>query len=322
MPPAPRVLVVRFSSLGDVVLATPLLRAIRRRHPEAHVTMVVQARYAELLAGNPAVNHVLPVQPGEPMLGVARRLAHTALDARLDLQHSPRSWRLRQALGGRWGIARRRRLARWLLIRLGWDVYGPYVPMAERYFTAARALDLRPDSGPPEVFPTPEHEALATALAPSGCVALAPGARWWTKRWPPAHWKALADRLRSRGLAVVAVGSAAERDLLRGDGIIEAYGLPLLTTAAVLRRARVVVANDTGLMHLATAVRRPVIALLGPTVRAFGFVPYGVPAQVLERPLPCRPCSPYGSDHCPLGHHRCMIEIEPDAVAKAVERAA
>ena len=70
------------------------------------------------------------------------------------------------------------------------------------------------------------------------------------------------------------------------------------------------------------AVRRPVIALLGPTVPAFGYLPYGVPAEVLERPVACRPCSPSGSDHCPLGHHRCMIEIEPEAVAAAVERAA
>jgi len=126
----------------------------------------------------------------------------------------------------------------------------------------------------------------------------------------------------ARGLCVVAVGGAEERDLLAGPSIVEACGLPLRTTAAILARARVVVANDSGMLHLATAVRRPVIALLGPTVPAFGYLPYGVPAEVLERPVACRPCSPSGSDHCPLGHHRCMIEIEPEAVAAAVERAA
>jgi heptosyltransferase-2 len=132
----------------------------------------------------------------------------------------------------------------------------------------------------------------------------------------------LADRLVARGLCVVAVGGAKERELLSGPSMVEAYGLPLRTTAAILARARVVVANDSGMMHLAAAVRRPVIALLGPTVRAFGYLPYGVPAEVVERPVLCRPCSPSGSDHCPLGHHRCMIEIEPEAVAEAVERAA
>lgn len=321
MPPGPRVLVVRFSSLGDVVLTTPLLRAIRSRHPAADITVLVQARYADLLAGHPAVTTIVPAAPRERVADLAHRLQPADYDARLDLQDSLRSRRLRRALGGSWGVADRRRAARWLLIWLGVDAYGALVPVAERFFTAARGLDIRPDGEPPDVFPTPEDEARAAQLAPGDYVALAPGARWGTKGWPPAHWQALARRLAARGLAVVAVGSAAERDWLRGAGILEAYGLPLRTTAAILRRARCVVANDSGMLHLATAVRRPVIALVGPTVRAFGYFPYGVPAQVLERPLACRPCSPSGSDHCPLGHHRCMIEIEPDAVAAAVERA-
>jgi len=322
MPPGPRVLVVRFSSLGDVVLTTPLLRAIRSRHPAAFVTVVVQARYADVLAGNPAVNAIVPVEPREPVAGMAHRLAPAAYDARLDLQDSFRSRGLRRALGGAWGVADRRRAARLLLIWLGLDTYGAYVSAAERYFSAAGGLDLRPDKAPPEVFPTVDDEARAAELAPRECVALAPGARWGSKRWPARHWKALADRLLARGLGVVAVGGAEERELLSGPGIAEAYGLSLSTTAAVLRRARVVVANDSGMLHLATAVRRPVIALVGPTAPAFGYLPYGVPAQVLERPLACRPCSPSGSDHCPLGHHRCMIEIEPEAVAAAVEGAA
>jgi heptosyltransferase-2 len=305
-----------------VVLTTPLLRAIRSRHPAADVTFVVGRRYADLLAGNPAVNTIVPVEPREPAAGIARRLAPADYDARLDLQDSFRSRGIRRALGGPWGIADRRRAARLLLIWLGLDTYGAYVPVAERYFSAADALDVRPDGGRLEVFPTGADEARAAVLAPGDCVALAPGARWGSKRWPAMHWRALADRLLANGLGVVAVGGAEERELLSGPSIVEAYGLPLRTTAAILRRARVVVANDSGMLHLATAVGRPVVALLGPTVRAFGYLPYGVPAQVMERPVACRPCSPSGSDHCPLGHHRCMIEIEPEAVAAAVERAA
>lgn len=322
MPPGPRVLVVRLSSLGDVVLATPLLRAIRSRHPSAHVTFVVQARYADILAGNPAVNAILPVAPREPASAIARRLESSDFEARLDLQDSFRSRRLRRTVGGGWSVADRRRAARLLLIWFGVDVYGAYAPVPERYFTAARDLDVRPDGAPPEVFPTAGDEAQAARLVAPDCVVLAPGSRWASKRWPAGHWKALAQRLLAHGLSVVAVGAGEEREWLSGPGIVEAYGLPLLLTAAVLRRARVVVANDSGLLHLATAVRRPVIALVGPTVRAFGYFPYGGPAQVLERPLACRPCSPAGSDHCPLGHHRCMIEIEPETVAAAVEHAA
>jgi heptosyltransferase-2 len=320
--PGPRVLIVRFSSLGDVVLTTPLLRAIHARHPEADVTCVVRSRYADLLAGNPAVTRVVAMAPNEPVAALARRLGGQAYDAQVDLQDSVRSRRLRRHLVGPWGVVNRRRAARAALIWLGIDLYRAHVPAAEQLFEAAAALDVRPDGRPAEVFPTAEDEERAAALAPEGAVALVPGARWRNKRWPAAHWRALADRLAARGLPLVAVGSEDERSLLSGPGVIEAYGLALRTTGAVLRRAKVVVAGDTGFMHLATAVARPVIALIGPTVAAFGYFPYGVAAQILERPLPCRPCTASGSHHCPLGHHRCMIDITPQAVAQAVERAA
>lgn len=322
MPPGPRVLIVRFSSLGDVVLTTPLLRAIRARHPRADTTFVVRSRYADLLAGNPAVTRVVALAPGEPLRALVRRLGEPAYDARIDLQDSWRSRRLRRLLGGTWGVVNRPRLARLALIWLGANLYRDRVPAAEQFFEAASALDVRPDGGPAAVFPTADDEARAAALVPEGAVALVPGARWASKRWPAEYWRALADRLAARGHQLVAVGSEAERLLLGGPGVIDAYGLPLRATAAVLRRARVVVANDTGLMHLATAVGRPVVVLLGPTVGAFGYLPYGVPTWVLERTIGCRPCSASGSDHCPLGHHRCMIEITPEAVAQAVERAA
>ncbi len=322
MPSGPHILVVRFSSLGDVVLTTPLLRALHARHPGAAVTFVVSARFAELLAGHPAVTRLVPVAPGEPVRALARRLASEGFDLGLDLQDSPRSRRLRRRLGGRWGAVNRRRAARLLLIWFGLDRYGTHVPMAERYFDAARSLDVAPDGRGAEVFPRPADEEQAAGIAPPGFVALAPGAGHASKRWPPGHWRALAERLLAAGRALVAVGGAAERPLLDMPGVVPAYGLPLLVTAALLRRARVVVASDSGLAHLATAVGRPVVALAGPTVRAFGFFPYAARGEVLARPLACRPCSPFGSDHCPLGHHRCMIEIAPAAVCAAVERAA
>jgi ADP-heptose:LPS heptosyltransferase len=322
MPPAPRILVIRFGSLGDVVLTTPLLRAIRRRHPGATITYVVGAPLADLLTSHPAVTRVVVVPRGESARALARRLAAEAFDVGLDLQDSPWSRRLRRRLGGHWGSVDRRRGARLLLIWLGRDRYGAHVPMAERYFGAAPTLDVAPDGRAAEVFPRPADEEAAARLAPPGFVALAPGARHGSKRWPPGHWRSLAEQLLAAGHRLVAVGAAAERPLLDVPGVVPAYGLPLLVTAALLRRADVVVANDSGLLHLATAVGRPVVALVGPTVHAFGFFPYAARAEVLQRPLACRPCSPFGSDHCPLGHHRCMIEIAPAAVYAAVERAA
>ena len=89
---------------------------------------------------------------------------------------------------------------------------------------------------------------------------------------------------------------------------------------ALLKRARSLVSGDTGVMHMATGVGTPVVALFGPTVEAFGFFPYASRATVLELPLPCRPCSAMGGPRCPLGHHRCMIDIQADVVHEALGR--
>ncbi|HMU62585.1 MAG TPA: glycosyltransferase family 9 protein, partial [Gemmatimonadales bacterium] len=103
------------------------------------------------------------------------------------------------------------------------------------------------------------------------------------------------------------------------DGAVVAAGqFGLQGTGALLSRASALVSGDTGVMHMATGVGTPVVALFGPTVEAFGFFPYRARATVLQRDLPCRPCSRMGGPVCPLGHHACLRDIGPDAVASAL----
>lgn len=317
-----RILIVRFSSLGDVILTTPLVRALRRGLPGATITFVTKRGYAPVLAGNPYVDRIATLAPGEPVRALAGRLLGSGFDHMLDLHQSLRSRWLRRYLPGRWSGYDQRRAARWRLLWFGGHDAPSGVPVAERYFAAARALSVAPDGEPAQVFPSEADRATARAIAPASFVALLPGARHRTKRWPPAHWRVLADALAARGIRLVALGNDAERRMLEGPGVTAAYGQPLGITAALLERARVAVCNDSGLMHLASAVGTPVVTLFGPTVRAFGFAPYRAPAIVLERPLGCRPCSSSGSAFCPLGHHRCLAGLEPGVVAARVLEAA
>jgi heptosyltransferase-2 len=317
MPARPAILVVRFSSLGDVILTTPLLRTIRRAHPDADVTFVTKRAYAEVLTESPYVTRLVTLEPGESVRTLAARL-RAPFAWRLDLHGSLRSYALRMLLGGRWSsYPKRRRMRRRLVTHRA--PAGTALPhVAERYFHAARGLGVTPDGGPPEVHVSAAAAARAAELAPAGAVVLAPGSRQATKRWPPERWHALAERLLAKGYRVIGLGSVGEERLLDTPGIVPAFGLPLGVAAGVLAAARVAVANDSGLMHLATAVGTPVVALFGPTVRALGSGPYRAPSTVVERPLGCRPCSPYGGPVCPLGHHRCMIEIAADEVETAV----
>ena len=332
--PAPRVLLVRFGAMGDLILTTPLVRALRRAHPSARLTMVTRDRYAPLLEGNPHLHRLMALGPGSPLASIARELRGETFTHRIDLHRSLRSRRLRWLVGGRWTSYPKHRLARTALIRMHRDIYRDRRPVAERYFDAARSLDVHPDGDPAEVFLdiATLHRA-DQALAAGGrrddshtLLALAPGAAHATKRWPIAHWADLATRLEAQGTADLVVLGGPE-DVAAGAAIAAAApsrtvnlagALTLRETAAVLKRARAAVAGDTGLLHLATAVGTPVVGLYGPTVEAFGFFPYRGRATVLQRDLPCRPCSSHGGPACPLGHHRCLADLDPTAVLHAL----
>lgn len=332
MPPA--ILLVRFSAIGDILLMTPLIRALRQRHPDARITVVTRARYAPLLAHNPRVNEVVGWEPPEPVRALAARLRHGGFTHRLDLHGSLRSRALRWHLGGRWRGYPKHRAARALLIRTKRDLYRDHRPVAERYFDAARDLGVSPDAGGPECFlPRAAVDAAAAFLDATGVgrsrqlIALAPGAAHFTKRWPEHHWTALARRLVELGNDVVVTGGPQDREL--GARVASAAGahgasaageFDLPGSGALLKRARALVAGDTGLMHLATAVGTPVTALFGPTVERFGFFPYHAKAAVVQRELSCRPCSAHGGPACPLGHHRCLQDILPDEVMDALRR--
>jgi len=251
------------------------------------------------------------LEPDEPLRHLARRLRALAPTHGLDLHGSIRSAGLRVLVPCRWSGYRKRKLARTLLISTKLDAYRRPTPVAERYFEAARRLDARPDGGPPEFClgagaTTRVAQWLAErGLAGATLAALGPGAAHATKRWPIAHWAALGERLGAAGYRTVVVGGPEDRGLAQ---------------QLVAGGARVVVSGDTGIMHMATGVGTPVVALFGPTVAQFGFFPYVAPSVVLERELDCRPCSATGTAACPLGHHRCLADITPADVAAAVDR--
>lgn len=324
------VLVVRFSSIGDILLTTPLVRALARRHPEARLVYITKRAMAPLVADNPHVAEVVALEPNEPIRHLGRRLAALGPTHGLDLHGNLRSAALRLLVRCRWSGYRKRKMARTLLISTKLDLYRGRVPVAERYFEAARQLDTRPDGGPPEFhLGTGARERVGQWLAERGLAdarlaALAPGAAHATKRWPIAHWIALAERLRAAGYRPVVVGGPEDRGLAQqlaaGGAAANAAGeFSLQETGAVLARARAVVSGDTGVMHMATGVGTPVVALFGPTVEQFGFFPYRARALVLQRNLDCRPCSATGTAKCPLGHHRCLGDIAPADVAAAIE---
>jgi lipopolysaccharide heptosyltransferase II len=332
---SPNILVVRFSSIGDILLTTPLLRAIRHSHPGARITVLTKREYVPLLSHNPHVHRVLGLAPGRSVFSLAAELRGDEYTHMLDLHDNLRSRALRVLVPGRWRSYPKHRLARAWLIRRKRNRYRDRRPVAERYFSAAEDLGVTPDGGPPEfILGAEAGEQASSWLASAGLaqeanlIAVAPGAAHATKRWPLQHWQALVRQNVADGFAVVVVGGPHDAALgqalaadARGRVASAAGAFGLQATGALLHRARALVSGDTGVMHMATGVGTPVLALFGPTVEAFGFFPYSSRARVLELALPCRPCTAQGGPQCPLGHHRCLVDLQPAVVHEALRGA-
>jgi heptosyltransferase II len=158
-------------------------------------------------------------------------------------------------------------------------------------------------------------------------LAVAPGARWPTKRWPVERFAAVAQELaQARRAAVVVLGGREDVPLtqelcrrLRVPVLDSTGKLSLLHTAALLQQCHLLLSNDSGLMHMATALRVPVVAIFGPTVQEFGFYPFKASARVVSAEISCRPCSTKGSGRCPRGHHQCMQQVTGAQVCAAAQ---
>ena len=322
--------------MGDILLTSALVRALRARHPDAHIAFLIKTQFAPLVSESPRLSEVITYADGAPLLPLARELRARRFTHLLDLHGSLRSRALHLLVPGRWREYSKRRVAREILIRLKKNVYHDGVPEAERFFDAAEGLDVRPDGRGLEYFVSDAAVAKvngwlgARGLDGRPFTLLGPGAAHFTKRWPPEYWTALAADLARRGRAIVVTGGRAEREI--GDAIVGAAraadGIALAAnsagefslqeTGALLRRADALVVGDTGVMHMATAVGTPIVTMMGPTVAPFGFYPYHANATVLERDLYCRPCTPFGGATCPEKHHRCLRDIAPAEVEGAL----
>lgn len=294
-------LVIRFSSLGDVVLAAGVTGAL------GGVSFVTRERYRGVVERFPGVEEVIGLQDGETARALARRLPTT--EVVVDLHGSTRSKAVCAGLKAPVSRVDKLRWERWLRVAFKRQQVLPTV--LERYAAACG------------VEPSP-HPWIPLERSGADALALVPGAAHGTKGWPAERFAAVGRRWAGPVLVLGGPGEetlvASVVDAVRAGGVaasaVTERGFD--ATFAALRRTRVLVAGDTGLMHLAAACGVPVVALFGPTHSGDGF--WCHPGEVVEVPLPCRPCSRFGGARCPIGDHLCMDGLSVEQVAAAVER--
>ncbi|MFI5252220.1 MAG: glycosyltransferase family 9 protein [Bacteroidota bacterium] len=335
-----KILVVRFSSMGDIVLASPLLRILRKSFPSAQIDFLTKEEYADLVRYNPNISSVITLQSASrnELRTVRRKLRRTRYSVLLDLHNSLRSRYIRKyAHVGAKYVVNKRIVQRFFLVNFHWNMYNTVVPVFERYLETAKNLGVSDDNSGLDFFIPETYTSSAMiylsdfVIADEPLIALAPTAKHATKMWLP-------ERFIDYGVAIAAeynarllvFGGADEIDYCEeivkrinsrsGKGSAKnCAGRPsLLETAALIKRCDLLVSNDTGLMHIGSACGKKLIAIFGSTVKEFGFFPDAKNSIVLENiSLDCRPCSHIGLNKCPKGHFRCMTEISVDDLLRA-----
>jgi len=342
-----RILLIKPSSLGDLVHALPVLHGLRARYPGARIDWLAATSFAPLVEGHPEVAEVVRFdrrrfgrmlrepRVGLEFAGFLAELHRRRYDLVVDLQGLFRSGVLALATGApvRIGFGNAREAA-WLFYTHPLRPPAGQEHAVERNYAVAGLLGF--DEMPPRfdlaVRPA-ERSRAATLLAEvevspaESFAAILPGARWETKRWPTARFAAVVDALAERGLRSVLLAGPDEAGLCRAVAercrtapadLAGRTGLRELI--AVLERASVVLCHDSAPMHLAAALNRPLVAILGPTnPRRTG--PYGPRATVLQADLPCAPCYLRRLSQC-RHRHLCMQAVTVEEVLAAVERAA
>lgn len=319
-----RVLVVRLSAIGDIVLTTPVLSELHRALPDARIDYCTKASFAPLVATNPAVSSVVTPESLTP---------GASYDLVVDLQNNRRSRALvRKLRAGKVTRYHKRNWKKLFLVQFKINVSHGYQSVVERY---GEALDgLAPNvTAPCCLYPLPEDRAFAADVlgANSPVLAVCFGANHFTKRYPLERFARIIEIVASQTPmrvlllggkedepeAVKLIASLPEAARERVQSL--AGKASLMQSAALLERSSLVLCNDTGLMHIASAFGKKLFVIFGSSVKEFGFMPWGTEYELFETPgLSCRPCSHIGRSKCPKGHFRCMMEIAPEPIAARI----
>ncbi len=328
-----KLLIVRFSSIGDIVLTSPVVRCIKDQIPGAEIHYLTKSAFREIVATNPYLDKIFYLS--DDLNGLLTDLKREQYDYIIDLHHNLRTARVKHALGIKSFSFPKLNIRKWLLVHTKMNLM-PDTSIVDRYFEAVLPLGVHNDGKGLDYFIPDQASDVCSGLPEShrmGFVACVIGGSYYTKRLPVAKWTELCAMTPH---PVVLLGG--QEDQAAGGQIAAAYpgrvynacGIYSLNESArLIQGARVVVSNDTGLMHIAAAFQKPVISLWGNTTPAFGMYPYYGNNNLNDRPAPqsvimenkklsCHPCSKLGYDACPRGHFRCMNSLDMNQVAIAI----
>lgn len=318
-----RILIVRFSSIGDIVLTTPVIRCLRKAYPNAYIGYATKKPFASILQANPYLNkiHLL----GDDFSSFQKEIQSDNYTYYIDLHNNLRSKRLLNSLSAKGHAFNKLNIQKWLLVNLHWNKM-PQVHIVDRYLDAAKNHHLQNDGEGLDYF-YPSDFKPTDSPGPS-YFTMAIGGQHATKRMPAEKLINIIEKL-DHPVALL----GGKEDMEVAEQIIKAFDsdkvinycgqVSLAQSAYLVEKSIGLVTHDTGMMHIGAALDVPIASIWGNTVPEFGMYPYYPTnsknklraAQFEVKGLSCRPCSKIGYEKCPKGHFKCMMLQETESIA-------
>jgi ADP-heptose:LPS heptosyltransferase len=311
-----KILVVRFSSIGDIVLTSSVVRCIKNQLENAKIHFLTKEQYTALYDSNPNVDKIHGLSDNWDLL--VNELKAENFDCIIDLHNNLRTKRLKLAIGKTSYSFPKRNIKKYLLTKFKWNLLTENEHVVHRYFKPVEKIGVKNDNLPNEFFISEKNEIdlSNTNLTPKKYLAFAIGAQFATKKLPFEKLLSICDRV---PFPVVLLGD--KKDALVADELISKSSsqtllsycgkLNIQQSASILKQAKVVLTHDTGLMHIAACFSVPILTIWGNTTPVFGMSAY-TPTRINQavnieiEDLSCRPCSKIGFATCPKTHFKCM----------------
>jgi len=311
-----KILVIRFSSIGDIVLTTPIVRCLKKQIPNAKIHFLTKAGFVSLVENNPHVSKIYSIK--DKVAEVSEALKKENYDFVIDLHHNLRSAQVKRVAGSKSFSFNKLNIEKWLLVNLKINKL-PNVHIVDRYFETIKTLNVLNDNEGLDFF-IPDKDLVDVAsvfkLNANTYRALVVGGSYYTKQIPINKLQEIC-RLSDKPIIVLGskedapIGLQLEKEFV--DKVFSACGkFNINQSASIVKQADKVISSDTGLMHIAAAFKKDIFSIWGNTIPEFGMYPYlpGKNSKILEvKNLSCRPCSKLGYSKCPKGHFKCMNEI-------------
>jgi len=323
-----KILIIRFSSIGDIVLTTPVIRCVKKQVKDVEVHYLTKKQFSSILKSNPYVDKLHTIN--NDVSEVIDQLKKEKIDLIIDLHHNLRTFTVKRQLKKPSVSFNKLNIEKWLMVNLKLDKL-PRVHIVDRYLETVKGLGVQNDGEGLDYFIPKEDEVNILTLPAShqhGYIGFVIGAAHNTKQLPAEKIISICKKLKA---SVVLLGGkedvekATTIEAAVGSTIYNACGkYNLNQSASLVKQATTIISHDTGLMHIASAFNKKIISVWGNTIPEFGMHPYeatkdeGRGTIVEVKGLSCRPCSKIGYDKCPKGHFKCMRDIDEEFIVKLI----